>query len=106
MAVLGGSGFHLALLLLVLQIQYQEAAVTDWRCSAVVAVSVVTATPLNSTPLFRHPEAWLVHAKVSRTASEPPGSHELSWLFPLETRARGNKVHTNRGVQMRFANFA
>ena len=28
-------------------------------------------------------ETWLVHAKV-REPSEPPGSYELSWLFPLK----------------------
>ena len=52
----GGSGKHLALLLLLLQIQCQEAAVTVLTVSAVVAVSVVTATLLNSTPLFRDPD--------------------------------------------------
>ena len=29
--------------------------------SAVVAVSVVTASPLNSTPLFRDPDFWCGH---------------------------------------------
>ena len=43
----GGSGLHLALLLLVLQ----NSAV-----SAVVAVSVVTATPLIQPPLFHGPD--------------------------------------------------
>ena len=38
------------------KIQYQEAAVTVLAVSAVVAVSVVTATPLKLNPLFRDPD--------------------------------------------------
>ena len=38
------------------KIQDKEATVTVLAVSAVVAVSVVTATPLNSTPLSRHPD--------------------------------------------------
>ena len=38
------------------KIQYQEATVTDLAVSAVVAALVVTATPLELNPLFRHPE--------------------------------------------------
>ena len=52
----GGSGKHLALLLLVLhKIQYQETAVavlTVLAVSAVMAVSVMTATPLKLNPPF------------------------------------------------------
>ena len=29
-------------------------------------------------------ETWLVHAKVREPTPEPPGSYELSWLFPLK----------------------
>ena len=38
------------------KIQHNEAAVAVLAVSAVVAVSVMTATPLNSTPLFRGPD--------------------------------------------------
>ena len=51
----GGSGKHLALLLLPCQIQYQEAVLTVLTVlavSAVVEVSVVTATPLKLNPPF------------------------------------------------------
>ena len=51
----GGSGEHLALLLLVLRIQYNEATVavlTVLVVSAVMAVSVMTATPLKVNPPF------------------------------------------------------
>ena len=59
----GGSGEHLPLLLLVSQTTVPRGnhdGLTVLVVSAVVAVSVVTATgqlpPLNSTPLFRHPD--------------------------------------------------
>ena len=51
----GSSGEHLALLLLVLQIQDTEATVTVLTVLAVLAVmavSVMTATLLNSTPFL------------------------------------------------------
>ena len=44
------------------KLQSQETTVTVLTVlavSAVAAVSVVTATPLNSTPLFRHPDFCL-----------------------------------------------
>ena len=44
------------------KIQYQEATVavlTVLAVSAVVAVSVMTATPLKLNPLFRHPHKLL-----------------------------------------------
>ena len=50
----GASGWHLALLLLFPHNTAQEATVTVLTVSAVMAVSVITATPLNSTLLFRH----------------------------------------------------
>ena len=40
----------------------------------------------------------------SRTTSEPPGSYELSASRPC-LKGKARKVHTNRGVQMWFANF-
>ena len=48
----GGSGEHPAILVLVLKKQYQEATVTVLAVSEVVAVLVVTATPLKSNPPF------------------------------------------------------
>ena len=49
-------------------------------------------------------ETWLVHAKVR----EPHLNHPVRMNFlPLALVLKGHasKVHTNRGVQMRFANF-
>ena len=40
------------------KIQCQETTVTVWAVSAVVAVSVVTATPLKLNSLFRHPDNY------------------------------------------------
>ena len=40
----------------------------------------------------------------SRTTSEPPGSYELSWLFPLN-KGRKAEGSYEPGVQMWFANF-
>ena len=48
----GGSGEHLALLLLALHRQCQETTITVLAVSAVVAVSVVMATPLKLNPPF------------------------------------------------------
>ena len=40
----------------------------------------------------------------SRTTSELPGLYELSWLSP-SNMGRSQKIHTNREVQIWFANF-
>ena len=49
----GGSGGHLLpSFCLSYKIQCQETVLTDSAVSAVSAVLVMTATPLNSTPLF------------------------------------------------------
>ena len=44
------------------KIQDKEATVTVLTVLAVMAILVVTATPppLNSTPLFRHPDPWII----------------------------------------------
>ena len=65
----GGSGEYLALLLLLLQLQDKEATVTAltvWPVSVVLAVSVITATPLKLNPSFRHPAlVWQLHKGMS-----------------------------------------
>ena len=48
--------------------------------------------------------AWPVDAKVREPHLNPPGSYELSWLFPLE-QGRETESSNEPGVQMRFANF-
>ena len=52
---LGGSGFFPSFCLSY-KIQYQEAAATVLAVSVVVAVSVLTATPVELNPLLRHPD--------------------------------------------------
>ena len=42
------------------KIQYQVTVLTVLAVSAVVAVSVVTATPLKLNPLFRDPEEYRI----------------------------------------------
>ena len=42
----------------------------------------------------------------SRTTSEPPGSYELSWFPALVFKGEARKIHTNRGVQMWFAELS
>ena len=45
-----------------------------------------------------------VHAKVREPHQNSPVRMNFSG-FSLETKGERQKVHTNRGVQMRFANF-
>ena len=66
----GGSGEHLALLLLVLQNTVprdDRDALTVSAVSAVVAVSVVTATPLELNPPFRNPDLCARYKPLLRT---------------------------------------
>ena len=49
-------------------------------------------------------ETWLVHAKVREPHLNPPV--RMNFLpFALVLPGKARKVHTNRGVQMWFANF-
>ena len=57
----GGSGKHLALSLLVLQNTVPRGSHDGFDGLAVVAVPVMTATPLKLNPLFRHPESFGAH---------------------------------------------
>ena len=50
-----GSGEHLTSFCLSYEIQHNEATVAVLTVSAVMAVSVMTATPLKLNPLFRDP---------------------------------------------------
>ena len=67
----GGSGEHLALLCLQMsyKMQDKEAIVTVLTVSAVVAVSGMTATPLNSTAVFRHPDLNPSRTKIAQSQS-------------------------------------
>ena len=68
-------------------------------------LQVVKSKDLLSAPLpTLQSETWLVHAKVREPHLNPPvRMNSLPLALVLQGKAR--KVHTNRGVQMWFANF-
>ena len=71
---------HLDLLLIAYKTQCQETTMTVLTVLTVLAISIVTATPpppLNSTPLFRHPDL-------------------ISVLATLVARAIRNAIRANR----------
>ena len=76
---------------------FPRTGVSILRISAISKFSRAPLPPIPS-------ETWLVHAKSSRSTSEPPGSYELSTSRPCLT-GKTRKVHTNRGIQMWFANI-
>ena len=60
--------------------------------------------PWGRNPIIQ-PEAWLVHVKVREPHLNPP-VHELSWLLPFKTRARGRKFIRTGGFRCGSRTFA
>ena len=81
----GGSAGCLALLCLSYKIQDQEATVTVLAVSAVMAVSVMTAIPLNSTPLFRHPDPTVLRRRSTGFALHCTSKLYCNAFLPLDT---------------------